>query len=178
MNIGVFKEALSQGGARNNQYRVTGTFPAAAVAAAGLNPSNNIQFLCVAAQIPPATIGVVNVPFQGRLLKLSGDRTFPEWTITIINDNNFALRNAFEKWHDVINRVETNVGRNGLSTYSQQWTVTQIDREGRDVKTYTFIDCWPSDISGIDLNMAPTTEVETFQVTIQYQYYQMEGTSS
>jgi hypothetical protein len=178
MNIQDFKNALSGGGARANLFRVNGTFPAAAVAAAGLNPANTIQFLCRAAQIPAVTIGVVTAPFQGRMLKLAGDREFAEWTITVLNDHNFALRNAFEKWSDVINRVETNVGRNGLSEYSQQWTVTQQDRSGKDVKSYTFIDVWPSSISPIELNQDPVTSIEEFTVTLQYQYYQMEGTSS
>jgi hypothetical protein len=178
MNINNFKAQLSGGGARANLFRVQGTFPAASVAAAGLNPANSIQFLCRAAAIPSVTLGLVTAPFQGRQLKLAGDREFSEWTITIINDTNFALRNAFEKWSDVINRVETNVGRNGLSQYAQQWTVTQLDRQGQDVKTYTFIDCWPTAISDIQLNSDPVTTIEEFTVTLQYQYYQMEGTSS
>ena len=178
MNIQEFKNQLSGGGARANLFRVQGTFPAAAVAAAGLNPSNQIQFLCHAASLPEITLGVVNPAFQGRVLKLAGDRSFKPWIINVYNDNNFALRNAFEKWHDVINRIETNIGRNGLSTYAQQWTVTQIDREGRDVKTYTFIDCWPSEVAQIQLSFEPQTEIETFGVTIEYQYYQAEGTSS
>ena len=179
MNISVFKNELSGGGARNNLFRVQGTFPAAAVAAAGLNPSNQIQFLCHAASLPQVTIGVTqNTYFQGRHLKLAGDRSFDTWVINVYNDNNFALRNAFEKWHDVINRVESNIGRNGLATYAQQWTVTQLDREGRDIKTYTFIDCWPSMIGAIELDFTPTTNVETFPVNLEYQYYQMEGTSS
>lgn len=178
MNISNFKQALSGGGARANLFRVNGTFPAASISAAGSNPANSIQFLCRAAQLPASTLGVVTVPFQGRLLKVAGDREFAEWTITILNDNDFSLRNAFEKWSDVINRVETNVGRNGLSQYSQQWTVTQMSRDGKDLKKYTFIDIWPSSISAIELNQDPTTSVEEFTVTMQYQYYQMEGTSS
>ena len=178
MNISEFKNQLSGSGARANQFRVNGTFPAAAVAAAGLNPSNTIQFLCYAAQLPQVDLGVVKVPFQGRELKVAGDRTFGSWVINVYNDNNFALRNAFEKWSDIMNRVETNIGRNALSSYAQQWYVTQLDREGRDIKNYTFIDCWPSLIGAIDLNWEAQTSIETFPVTIEYQYYQMEGTSS
>jgi hypothetical protein len=182
MNIHNFKNALIGGGARANLFRVNGTFPAAAVGAASIagggNPSNQIQFLCSAAQLPQFSIDNVNIPFQGRQLKLPGDRSFAEWTITVLNDNNFALRNAFEKWQDVINRIESNVSRNSLSEYAQQWSVTQLDRTQKDVKTYTFIDCWPSVVSAIDLSMEPATSVESFQVTLQYQYYQAEGTSS
>lgn len=178
MNISNFKNQLSGSGARANLFRVSGTFPAAAVAAAGLNPSNAIQFLCHAASLPEVELGIVQVPFQGRILKVAGDRSFKAWTINVYNDNNFSLRNAFEKWSDVMNRVETNIGRNALSTYAQQWTVTQIDREGRDIKTYTFIDCWPSSVTDIKLSFEQKTEIETFGVNLEYQYYQMEGTSS
>lgn len=178
MNISNFKNVLSGSGARANLFRVNGTFPAAAVAAAGLNPANEIQFLCRAASIPQVELGVVQVPFQGRILKLAGDRSFQSWNITVYNDTNFALRNAFEKWHDIMNRVESNIGTNSLSRYSQQWSVTQIDREGRDVKTYTFVDCWPSSVSDIGLDFSQTTAIEQFNVQIEYQYYQMQGTSS
>lgn len=178
MNIQNFKNVLTGGGARANLFRVNGTFPAASVAAAGINPANAIQFLCRAASLPQVRLSPIRVPFRGRQLKVAGDRDFGEWRITVFNDNNFALRNAFEKWSDIINRVESNVGRNGLSEYTNQWSVTQIDRAGNDIKSYAFVDCWPSDISDIQLNMDPATTIEQFDVTIQYQYYQMEGTSS
>lgn len=178
MRIDNFKNALAGGGARNNLFRVGGTFPAAAVAVAGLNPSNQIQFLCSAASLPQIDINPVNVAFQGRPLKLAGDRTFANWTITVLNDTDFALRNAFEKWSDVINRVESNISRNGLGEYAQTWSVTQLDRTGADIKSYKFIDCWPSNISAIDLSFEPTISIESFNVTLEYQYYQMQGTSS
>ncbi len=178
MNIQNFKNAFSGGGARPNLFRVNGTFPAAAVAVAGLNPSDQIQFLCSAAQLPLVRVGVVVIPFQGRQLKVAGDREFADWTITVLNDNSFSLRNAFEKWSDVINKVESNTGRNSLGEYAQQWSVTQLDRNGKDIKKYTFIDCWPSEVNAIDVNFDPATTIEQFNVTLQYQYYQMQGTSS
>lgn len=174
----MFKNELGFGGARRNLFRVDGIFPGESVAAAGLNPSNKIRFLVRAASLPEANLGVCTVPFQGRYLKLAGDRAFAPWSITVYNDNDFSLRNAFERWSDIMNRIESNVGRNGLASYAFDWTVTQIDREGRDVKKYSFVDCWPSVVSSIDLDQTPATEIETFQVTLQYQYYRTLGTTS
>jgi hypothetical protein len=177
MNIQEFKNNLVGGGARSNLFRVNGTFPAAAVAAAGINPSASIQFMCRAAQIPEATLGVVEVPFQGRIFKLAGDRSFQPWAITVYNDTNFSLRKAFEAWHNQINKIESNIGRVSPAEYFQQWTVTQIDRAGKDVQTYTFVDCWPSAVQAIELNYEQTTTIEQFTVELQYQYYQIRGVS-
>lgn len=178
MNINNFKNNLLGGGARANLFRVNGTFPAAAVAAAGLNPSQQIQFLCSAASLPDVRLTVAPVSFQGRTLKTPGDREFSDWEISVYNDNDFGLRNAFEKWSDVVNRIESNIGRNEMAEYAQTWTVTQLDRAGRDVKSYTFVDCWPMLVGDIALDFAPTTAIEQFKVTLTYQYYQALGTSS
>ena len=120
----------------------------------------------------------VTVNFQGRPLRLAGDRTFSPWTITVLNDTDFSLSNAFEKWSDIINRIESNVSRNGLAEYAQTWTVTQLSRSGEDIKSYKFVDCWPSNVSAIDLSFEPATSIEQFTVQLEYQYYQAEGTSS
>ena len=127
MNISIFKNELASGGARKNLFRVDGIFPGESVAAAaGINPSNKIRFLVKAASLPETKLGTVKVPFQGRMLKLAGDRDFPAWSVTVYNDNDFSLRNAFERWSDIMNRIETNTGRNALSSYAFDWTVTQL----------------------------------------------------
>lgn len=177
--INQFKQAMIGGGARSNLFRCRGTFPAAAVAAAGLNPANQIQFLCNGASIPPITLTPITVNFLGRPMRLAGERDFPEWTINVLNDTNWALRNAFEKWSDIISTIESHRGRGSLGQYAQQWEVTQLDRDGSDLKTYRFVDCWPSAISNIDLSFDPATTIEQFAVTIQYQYYTSDsGVSS
>jgi hypothetical protein len=178
MNINTFKANLTGGGARANMFRVNGTFPGTAVAAAGLNPANQIQFLCRAASLPASNVPPINVYFQGRALKVPGDRTFELWTIEVYNDTNFGLRNAFEKWSDVMNRVESNVSRENLSEFAQTWSVTQLDRAGNDVKQYKFVDCWPTQIGDIKLSFDAVEGIEIFTVTLAYQYYQSEGTSS
>jgi len=177
--INRFKQELIGGGARSNLFRCQGLFPAEAVAVAGLNPSSQIQFLCNAASIPPITITPITTNFLGRPMRLAGERDFPEWNIQVLNDTNWALRNAFEKWSDIISTIESHKGRGSLAQYAFQWQVTQLDRDGSDLKTYKFVDCWPSAITAIDLNFEPATSVEQFGVTIQYQYYTSDsGVSS
>lgn len=175
MNIQDFKNKLTGGGARANLYRVNGTFPAVSAAIAGRNPADDIQFLCSAASIPAVTVGTVTTFFQGRPLILAGDRSFAAWTITVLNDTGYPLRKAFEAWSNRINSVETNVSRLGLAEYAQQWSVTQLDRQGRDVQTYQFIDCWPATIGDIPLDYGTKEAIETFTVELQYQYYQIGG---
>lgn len=175
MNIQEFKNRLTGGGARSNLYRVNGTFPAVSVAVAGTNPANDIQFLCSAANIPTVSIAEVSVNFQGRVLKLAGDRSFENWEITVLNDSGYPLRKAFEAWHNRINSIETNVGRLGLAEYAQQWQVTQLDRAGRDVQTYRFVDCWPVSIGSIALNYDQQSSIESFTVSLAYQYYEISG---
>lgn len=173
-NINDFKVALVEGGARNNQFRVRGRFPFGDGGA-----GNTLEFLCRSAQLPAFSLNPVTVPYRGRILKLAGDREFAEWTITIINDSTFKLRNAFEKWNNQINKVINNTSLLGLSSYSADWTVEQLKRDGTLAKTYRFIDCWPSNISAIDLNADPATSVEEFTITVQYQYYEtLDGTTT
>jgi hypothetical protein len=178
MNIQEFKNKLIGGGARANMFRVDGTFPAISAALANVNPANDIRFLCSAASIPAVTIGTVTTYFQGRPFVLAGDRSFSAWSITVINDTGYPLRKAFEAWSNRINSIETNVSRLGLGEYAQQWRVTQLDRQGRDVQTYRFVDCWPSAISDIALDYGVKDAIETFTVELQYQYYQIAGSIS
>lgn len=188
MNINNFKAKLKGGGARSNLYEVTGAFPAAAAAIAAIplngnvtaisNPADDIRFMVSAASLPAVELGVVQAPFQGRILKLAGDRSFREWTITVYNDTNFSLRNAFEKWSDICNKIESNTGPNGLAAYVQDWKVTQKDRNGNDIKTYRFVDCWPSSVSAISLSYDQTTSIESFTVDLQFQYFEAQGTST
>jgi len=98
LGVDDFKAKLRGGGARPNLFKATINFPGYANGDAELT-----SFLCEAAQLPGSTFGIINVPFRGRILKLAGDRTFPEWTVTIINDTDFTVRNSFERWMNGIN---------------------------------------------------------------------------
>jgi len=175
MRIDEFKNRLSGGGARANLFRVDGTFPAVSVAQAGLNPALHITFMCRGASIPAVNISPVTTFFQGRQLVLAGDRSFTPWQIQVYNDSGYPLRKAFEAWSNRINTIASNVSRLGLASYAQEWKVTQLNREGRDVQTYKFIDCWPSEVGEIGLDFAQKESIEEFRVVLQYQYYEISS---
>jgi hypothetical protein len=171
MRIDQFIARLPDGGARNNLFRVNGTFPQGT----GGNVTDLLEFHCKAARIPSSTLEPIPLPFRGRVAKIAGDRTFEPWNITILNESDFPLRNAFEAWSELINDNLLNVGQGGtghrFSVYRQDWTVTQLGRNGEDLETYTFHACWPSQIAEIPLSFEQNNTVEEFDVTLEYQYY-------
>jgi len=166
LGVDDFKAKLRGGGARPNLFKATINFPGYANGDAELT-----SFLCEAAQLPGSTFGIINVPFRGRILKLAGDRTFPEWTVTIINDTDFTVRNSFERWMNGINAHSQNTGLASPIAYEADLTVEQLDRSGESVKKYAFRGSFPTDLSAIDLSYATTDEIERFQVTFAYQYF-------
>jgi len=177
---GIVNAAASAAGAIFGGGGAVGSAIAAGVGAAaalgGGNPNNQIQFLCRAAQIPAVTLGVVEVAGPGgRVLKLAGDRSFANWSITVYNDATFNMRNAFERWSNLINDISNNIGPDSLDGYAQNWAVTQLGRDGSEVKTYQFVGCWPVELSNIELNFDAKTEIETFTVDMAYQYFISEG---
>ena len=106
-NINDFKAKLAGGGARPNQFKVTMPFPGYAQVGGEIE---DLAFLCTATSIPAMTIGNINVPFRGRQIKIAGDRSFANWSITVLNDTDFKLRNAFERWQNGINNMTDNEG--------------------------------------------------------------------
>ena len=174
MNITEFKAKLQFGGARPNLYRVLMSFP---TFAGGQQETEEMSFLCKAAQIPAGTVGTIEIPFLGRILKVGGDRTFEEWTLTILNDNDFVIRNAFERWMDAINGHDSNVGLVRPQDYMTDAIVQQLNRNHEVVKEYNFVDLFPSNIDAIDLGFENTDVVEEFAVTVQYQYWTANTTT-
>ena len=167
MNISDFKSNFS-GGVKANLYRME---------LSGI--SEKLRFLCKAAQIPGKTIGMIEVPFRGRMLKVSGDRTFEDFTVTVTNDQNFAVRNALERWHDAISGNVSNVSERGLdssnfSSYVANIEVQQLGRAGEVLKTYRMIGAWPTTIDAIDVSYESTDTVEEFGVTFAYQWWESD----
>ena len=173
-NISDFKAKLAGGGARANQFKVTMPFPGYAQVGGEIE---DLAFLCTTAQIPAMNVGLVNVPFRGRQIKIAGDRTFADWSITVLNDTNFKLRNAFERWQNGINNMSDNEGLSNPVDYQVDAFVDQLDRNGNTLKSYTLRGAYPVDIAAIDLNFATNDEVETFGVTFQYQYFETNTTT-
>ena len=173
-NINDFKAKLAGGGARANQFKVTMPFPGYAQVGGEIE---DLAFLCTTAQIPAMNVGLVNVPFRGRQIKIAGDRTFADWSITVLNDTNFKLRNAFERWQNGINNMSDNEGLSNPVDYQVDAFIDQLDRNGNTLKSYTLRGAFPTEVAAIDLNFGTNDEVETFGVTFQYQYFETNTTT-
>lgn len=193
--ITAFKSKLAGGGARPNLFEVEiPSFPVAAGAnvwRTGDNQESDLfKFMCKAAALPASNIAPIEVPFRGRALKVAGDRTFDVWTVTIINDENFLLRNAFEAWMQGISKNSNNTGATNPTSYMTNALVHQLGRgadNGREstsnsssisgtsvtpLKTYTFYDIFPTNISAIDLSYDTSDTIEEYSVEFQVQYWE------
>ena len=168
-NISDFKSQLIGGGARANQFRVELAFPS--YVAAGPVVGVKSQFLCKAAQLPAATIDDMPIQYRGRAVHFAGERTFAPWTITVYNDTDFAIRNAMEQWSNGIQNLNATTGRTNPRDYQVDLLVHQLDRNGATVKTYKFIDAYPTEISAIGLDFDTVNAIETFDVTFIYNYW-------
>ena len=162
--------ALRSGGARPTLFNVNVTNP---VNGAG---DEAMQFLCETAQLPGSTIGPIEVPYFGRKIKLAGDRTFEAWTVTIINDEDFAIRNAMEAWHSAINGLTNNLRNFPTASPSEYKSAAQVIQYGKTcdlLREYSFVGLFPTEISSIDLDWGSTDTIEKFTVTFQYDYYEL-----
>ena len=174
--ISNFKSQLRSGGARPNLFEVDVTCPTGWVDEA----QQEFKFLCKATSMPTQTVGSVDVPFRGRILKVAGDRTFEPWSITVINDESFDIRQTFEQWQQLINGIEDGSGKVAPSAYMGNGTIKQLGRTDigtRDpgvdagvLYTYTVQDIWPSEIGSIDLSYESSDAIEEFTVTFQVNY--------
>ena len=172
--INDFKAVLAGGGARANQFQVTMPFPG--FAAAG-GETRVMSFLCRTTNLPGMTLGEVPVPFRGRQLYIAGDRTFETWTTTIMNDTDFLIRNAMERWMNAINALSDNSGLENPSDYPVDAFVDQLDTAGEAIKSYTFRGLFPQTIAPIELAYDTNDAVEEFEVTYRYQFFETNTTS-
>jgi len=173
-NINEFKSRLRGGGARANQFKVTLPFPG--YAAVG-GETSDLAFLCSATALPGQTVGQVAIPFRGRVLNIAGDRTFEPWTITVLNDTDFKLYRAFERWMNGINNMTDNEGIANPADYQVDGFVDQLDRNGNTLKSYTYRGLYPEVLANIPLNYATNDTIESFDVTFRYQYFETDTTT-
>lgn len=159
-NINEFKNAMNFDGARPNLFEVR--LPVF---------DQKLAFTCKTAQIPGSTIGTVEIPYFGRVVKIAGNRTFPEWTVSILNDEDFLIRNQLEEWMARINSHEGNVASENYEGYSFDGTVLQYAKSGSVIKGYTFVGMFPIDISPIELDWGANDTIEEYSVTFAYQYW-------
>ena len=168
--ISGFKSKLAGGGTRPNLFEVEIAFP---------NPiaiENDVKeksrFLVKAAALPASNITPIDVNFRGRILKIAGDRTFDTWTITVLNDVDFSIRSAFEKWMNFINKMSDATGAQDPAEYQPDAYVHQLDRDGSTLRTYKFHDVFPTNISQIDLSYETVDAIEEFTVEMQVQWWE------
>ena len=168
-----FKAQLIGGGARPNQFRVTLTPPSGI--AIGLDVRRT-SFLIKSASLPTQNIGEIPVPFRGRTLYMAGDRAeFDAWSTTVINDTDFMVRNAIERWMNGINDTALNTGVTDTADYQTDATVEQLDRDDTVLKTYIFRGIWPQMLCAIELSHETANALEEFEVTWRYQHFVASG---
>ena len=173
--ISMFKSALVGGGARPNLFEVELTNLPGDITW----NAENFRYMCKAASLPAQNIAAIDVPFRGRIFKVAGDRTIDTWTVTIINDEGFALRNAFEQWTEQIAKLSNNLGATNPSEYMTNATVYQLGRgstassktsDGEEnvvLKEYEFQEIFPTNVSAIDLSYDTGDTIEEFTVEFQ-----------
>ena len=173
-NIDDFKANLIGGGARANQFRVTITPPSGI--AIGLD-TRRTSFLVKAAALPTRAITEIPLKFRGRTIYMAGDATEPEaWEVTFLNDTDFMIKSAIERWSNGINDFALNTGVVSPADYQTDLTVEQLDRDETVLKTYILRNCWPTTSgSAIELSMDTESAVEEFSVSWRYQHFEASG---
>ena len=172
-----FKSKMAGGGARPNLFEVELVFPDPIAIENDVKEKS--RFLVKAALLPASNITPIEVNFRGRILKIAGDRTFDTWTVTVINDVDFSIRSAMEKWMDFINSMEDATGAQDPALYQPDAYVHQLDRDGSTLRSYKFHDIFPTNISAIDLSYETVDTVEEFTVEFQVQWWEaIKGTGA
>ena len=176
-----FRSRMKGGGARSNLFEVNITYPDDIGVKTGDDGATaDGEFLIKAAEIPASNIGNIPVPFRGRVLPVAGDRTFDPWTVTIINDTNFVIRDAMERWSNSINDIQTAQGTINPEVYQKSATVKQLSRGGKSenskievLRQYNFVGIYPNVVSSIPLDYGASDSIEEFQVTFNYLFYEI-----
>ena len=167
-NINQFKSELVGGGARPTLFQVQITNPIDSGA------DFKVPFMVRSAGIPESIVGQYAVPYFGREVKYAGDRTFADWAVTVINDEDFAIRNNMEAWSNFINSHDSNT-RGLPQNYKSTASVTQYSKDGTPLRTYIFEGLFPTAIDGIALDWGQQDTIEEFGVTFQYDLWRVEG---
>lgn len=170
-NVSNFIAQLSGDGARSNLFEVTFNFPALL---GEQNASRAMTLLCKSASLPGRSIGTVPLFYFGRELKFAGNATFADWTVTVINDEDFQIRNAFEVWMNAINTHVTNLRTIGTAPadYQVDAQIIQYGKAGNALKGYNMIGLFPVDLSPIDVDWGTNDTIEDFTITLAYQWWE------
>jgi hypothetical protein len=173
-NISTFKtRGLQYGGVRPTLFEVYLTPPPGV--GADQNSQDKFRFTCRGAALPAASIQAIDVGYFGRKIKVQGDRTFADWTVTVMNDEDFLVRSMFEKWSNALNRLESNIRDPNFAldenSYKSDLSVIQYGKDGSLIRQYDIIGAFPTNVSEIALDWDTTNQIETFQVTFAYDYW-------
>lgn len=178
-NINDFRGQMTGGGARSTLFEVVLTLPPVAMNM----DTEKFSFMCKATSLPGSTVGTMEIPYFGRVTKFPGDRTFEDWQVTVINDESFDIRNGFEQWSKAIasyNTENQSIRSSGATSnpnsYVANAIVNQYGKEGEIIKQVTIVNIWPTMISPIELNWENNNQVEQFDVTFAYDYFQSDST--
>jgi hypothetical protein len=171
-NVNRFRSQMTGDGARPNLFQCDISFPPS-IQNIGIN--EKFSFMARAAQLPGSTVNSVPVMYFGRELKFSGNRSFPDWTVTIINDEDFQLRDTFERWMSGLNSHISNLRRDEFASplgYQAGASVTQFAKTGDPLKFYDFVGIFPVDITPIELDWGSNDTIEEYSVTFAYQWWE------
>ena len=164
-----------KGAVRPNLFQVNHDFPSTG----GLSVNKELAtFLCKSAALPASTVGTVELPFRGRVIKVPGDRTFESWTATFYMDDAFELRGAYEKWVELTNTVDANTAAGNISDILKDITVTQMDKFGgsatgfKNIREYKLISAFPVSVSQVSIAYDNNDSYEEFDVEFAYQYFE------
>lgn len=174
-NINSFREELEFGGARASLFSIELQNP---VDGRG---DDKIRFMARASALPTSSVGFSEIPYFGRTIKVAGQRRYDDWLITVMNDEDFAVRHALEAWHNSLNSHEPNLRDPGYQrpeSYKRDGSVIQYSKSGEILRKYKFVGCFPSDISAIGLDWAQADVIEEFQVNFKYDYWLLDESTS
>lgn len=197
-SINDFKaNGLVLGGARPTLFQVIiPNFPTLSGSTIGFGTTNGptltgkVQLLAKAASLPPSLVDSIDVGYMGRKIKVTGDRTFPNWGCTIMNDEDFRVRNVFEDWHEILNSREPNLltrvapasgasqGSTDPNNYKRDIMLVQLSKAGQEIKIYTLVGAFPVTVSPIALDYDATNQIEQFDVEFAYDYWQPTDAST
>jgi hypothetical protein len=171
-NINTFKQrGLVYGGARPSLFNVFLSVPQ------GIGIDNvsadKFRFVCRTAELPASDVGSFDIPYFGRKVKLAGDRTFTDWSVTVMNDEDFAVRSMFETWSNAMNRLVSNVRDPVINAeqYKADLEVIQYSKDGGEIRSYNIVGAFPTQIGSINLDWDSGNSVETFTVNFAYDYW-------
>ena len=168
-NVSSFLTQVKQG-VRPNMFQVDITFP-------GTNADQTlVSYMCKSAALPASNIGVIEVPFRGRTVKIAGDRTFDNWSATFINDKEMKSRAYFEQWLNQINTHKANTSAiQDPTAYGRSVVIRQLEKDnspaGSELRSYKLWYAFPISTSAIDLAYDSNDQIEEFSVEFQYSYW-------